>query len=123
MSTELTIRLALLAEPLVGISVLTSFGMVGGDFLVALADTAPAFRVERFNLEGDEIVLAARDGLDPEFDMLGGKVEVGVEKPDARGPVLTPGEDAALVATEKCAVNPTLVLESRADLLPGSHVP
>jgi hypothetical protein len=48
----------------------------------------------------DEIVLPACDGLDPEFDMLGGKVEVRVERPDTRGMVPTPGEDAVLVATE-----------------------
>ena len=54
----------------------------------------------------DEIVVSARDGLDPEFDVLGGKVDVSVEKPDPRGMVLTPDEDAALVATELRAVNP-----------------
>jgi hypothetical protein len=98
----MTTRLVLQAEPLVGVRVLTTFGVIGGDSLAALADHARAFRVESFYLAGDKIVLTARDGLDSQLDMLGGKVEVRVERPDARRLVRTPG--AALVATELRAV-------------------
>ena len=94
--------------------------MVGGDFLVVLSDKVPTFLVERFHLAGDEIVLRARDGLYPNFDVLGGKVEVRVEKRDTRSVIRTPGEDAVLVATELRAVNPALVLESRADWFPNN---
>jgi hypothetical protein len=121
--SSLRTRLVLQAEPLVGARVLTIFGVIRSDLLEVLADHPPAFRVESFCLVGDKIVLAPCDGLDPELDMLGGKVEVRVEEPDARGLVPTPGEDAALVATELRAGNKAFVLESRADLLPGAGIP
>jgi hypothetical protein len=44
-------------------------------------------------------------------------------RPDARGIVPTPGEDATLVATELRAVNVALVLESRTDLLSRAGIP
>lgn len=94
------------------------FGVVGGDFLIVLSDKVPTFLVECFHLAGAEIVLRARDGLYPKFDVLGGKVEVRVEKRDTRSVIRTPGEDAVLVATELRAMNPALVLESRANWFP-----
>jgi hypothetical protein len=47
----------------------------------------------------------------------------GAGIPQLRGPVLTPGEDAALIVTELRPINLVLVLESRADGLSGTGIP
>ena len=76
----LTVRVKLV-EPLVGVRELTDSGMVRGDLLVALAEKVPPLRVESSRMVGNEVVLGARDGLDPKCESISRKVEISVEKP------------------------------------------
>jgi hypothetical protein len=93
-------QLLLLAEPLIGVRVLADSGVIHSNNLIALADLEPAISVEGLDLLSHKVEFAACHGLDPELEMLGRKIEVSTERPNTRGVIPVPGEDAALVVTE-----------------------
>ena len=113
----------LVVENVVGFSIFASDRVLGGYLLISSADIMPSVRAQRLDFTRSKVIIRSCNSLNPELDVLGWKVEIGVDEPRPRRLIGTPGEDTALVTAELRAVNRVVMVESGTDLPARSRVP